>query len=132
MINKLPQSRLQRDLSGSTLVRDIPLIFGYMTVMLHSTKIGFTQIGINKELVESKLDEHYEVLGEYVQTYMRLNGYENPYNSLKNAIKDTKSMNKTEYIKMLERLNLKEEDIKFLSQMSPRQYKPISFRTQTY
>lgn len=80
---KLPISRLQRDLTDSTVQRNFGLIFGYSEVSYKSLERGLGKLTLNAELMKDELDSHWELLGEGIQTVMRRYGIETPYEKLK-------------------------------------------------
>jgi len=80
---KLPISRWQRDLTDSTVLRNLGVGFGYTLLALESALKGISKLEINSGRLEADLDATWEVLGEAVQTVMRRYGLENPYEQLK-------------------------------------------------
>jgi len=81
--NKLPVSRLQRDLSDSTVLRNIPVAFGHTLVAYESLLKGLSKIAFNKEVAREELQRHPEVLAEAIQTILRAYGCENAYELLR-------------------------------------------------
>ncbi len=81
--NKLPVSRLQRDLSDSTVMRNIPVAFGHGLVAYHSLLNGLGKISFDKQAARAELQTHPEVLSEAVQTILRAYGCENAYELLR-------------------------------------------------
>lgn len=82
--DKLPRSRLQRDLSDSTVQRSLGLAFGYQLVAFKSIQKGLAKLEINKEACLTELAAHPEVHAEAIQTIMRRFGYADAYEQLKN------------------------------------------------
>jgi len=80
---KLPVSRMQRDLSDSTVQRSIGVAFGYTVLALESLLKGLDKISLNKKKIAEELDQNWEVLAEPVQTVMRMYGVKNAYEKLK-------------------------------------------------
>lgn len=80
---KLPISRFQRDLSDSTVLRNLGVAFSYSLQAYKSLEKGLSRVEINKEKLDSELEEHYELLAEPVQTVMRKYDIPNPYEKLK-------------------------------------------------
>lgn len=80
---KLPVSRLQRDLSDSTVLRNISVAFGYALVAYSSIIRGIGKVSFNKELAKEELNAHPEVLAEAIQTILRAEGVANPYEKLR-------------------------------------------------
>ena len=83
MSEKLPVSRWQRDLTDSTVLRNIGVAFGYAVLAYDSTLRGLNKLEANPEKLAEDLDNTWEVLAEPVQTVMRRYGIENPYEQLK-------------------------------------------------
>jgi len=83
MAEKLPVSRMQRDLTDSTVLRNIGVAFGYTLLAYDSCLRGLNKLEVNAAKLESDLDANWEVLAEPVQTVMRRYGIENPYEQLK-------------------------------------------------
>ncbi|MDN4054157.1 adenylosuccinate lyase [Massilia sp. YIM B02763] len=83
MADKLPVSRMQRDLTDSTVLRNIGVGFGYALLAYDSCLRGLDKLEVNPARLEQDLDANWEVLAEPVQTVMRRYGIENPYEQLK-------------------------------------------------
>jgi adenylosuccinate lyase len=83
MADKLPVSRMQRDLTDSTVLRNIGVGFGYALLAYDSCLRGLNKLEVNPARLEQDLDANWEVLAEPVQTVMRRFGIENPYEQLK-------------------------------------------------
>ena len=80
---KLPISRLQRDLSDSTVQRNIGVAFGYHLLAISSLQKGLSKISVNRKVVKKELAEHPEVLAEAIQMVLRKNGVQGAYEKLK-------------------------------------------------
>ncbi len=83
MANKLPVSRLQRDLTDSTVLRNIGVPFSHTLIAIKSLKKGVNKLVINKEKITEDLNENWAVIAEAIQTILRREGYPNPYETLK-------------------------------------------------
>ncbi|GAV19724.1 adenylosuccinate lyase [Mariprofundus micogutta] len=83
LAEKLPISRWQRDLTDSTVLRNLGVGFGYSILAYSSAQRGFSKLEINADKINADLDASWEVLGEAVQTVMRRYGLENPYEQMK-------------------------------------------------
>lgn len=81
--NKLPVSRLQRDLSDSTVLRNIPVAFGHALVAYESLLKGLSKIAFDKQAAQEELKKHPEVLAEAIQTILRAYGCQNAYELLR-------------------------------------------------
>lgn len=105
---KLLQSRFQRDLSDSTVLRNLGAIFGYFHIGLKSTLKGLGRIDLNQDIIENDLENNQELLAEPIQTAMRVFGEENPYEKLKALTQGKKITRKSldEFIDKLEKVPL--------------------------
>ena len=83
LARKLPVSRLQRDLTDSTVLRNVGTAFGYALLAVVSTRKGLGKAKVNRERIQADLDSNWEVLAEPIQTVMRKAGMANPYERLK-------------------------------------------------
>jgi adenylosuccinate lyase len=123
--NKLQKSRHQRDLSDSTVLRNIGLGFGYSVLAFKSTRKGLEKITPNKIKIKQELDNNWEVLTEAVQTLMRYEGIPDAYEQLKNLSRGSK-LNKETYISFIKTLTISEESKNKLLQLEPRTYTGIA------
>jgi adenylosuccinate lyase len=119
--NKLPISRMQRDLSDSTVLRNIGVAFAYSSIGYASLLTGLSRLDINREDMLSELDSHYELLGEAVQTVMRRYKKEAPYEQLKEFTRG-KQVNQTDYINFIEHLDLPAHEKNKLKALKPSLY----------
>src|SRR5256885_6719904 len=83
MSEKLPVSRWQRDLTDSTVLRNMGVAIGYAVLAYHSMSIGLAKLEINREAIDADLDGAWEVLAEPIQTVMRRFHLEGAYEKLK-------------------------------------------------
>lgn len=83
MATKLLNSRFQRDLTDSTVMRNLGSVFGYVLLALKSTQKGLSKIEINEKAIADDLNNNWTLLAEPIQTVMRVHGEENPYEKLK-------------------------------------------------
>ena len=123
--NKLTKSRHQRDLSDSTVLRNIGLGFGYSALALVSTNKGLEKIIPNKSKISDELDENWEVLTEAVQTIMRYEGIPDAYEQLKNLSRGAK-LNKDSYMSFVESLDITIKSKEKLLSLEPKLYIGIS------
>ena len=120
--NKLPKSRMQRDLSDSSSQRNLGLAFGYSIQAISETKNGLAKCVVNKEKLASDLNEKWEVLAEPIQTMLRKYGVPDAYDTLK-ALTRGKNISKEDILKFAEGLDmLSEEDRDTLVHMTPASY----------
>lgn len=87
---KLLNSRFQRDLTDSTVLRNMGALFGYFLIGLKNTLKGLGKVEINTPVIEKDLDDNQELLAEPIQTVMRVYGEENPYEKLKELTRGVK------------------------------------------
>jgi adenylosuccinate lyase len=121
MSNKLPISRFQRDLSDSTVLRNIGTSIGYSVLSFDSLKKGLDKLEVNKGQIIDDIDSHWELLSEPLQTVMRYHGYENPYEALKELTRG-KTFTKETYHTFVHGLNLPEDIKKQLIELKPSTY----------
>ncbi|MFQ6791524.1 MAG: adenylosuccinate lyase [Thomasclavelia sp.] len=120
--NKLPKSRMQRDLSDSSSQRNLGLAFGYSLQAINETINGLAKCVVNKEKLASDLNEKWEVLAEPIQTMLRKYGVPDAYDTLK-ALTRGKSISKEDILKFAESLDvLSDEDRQTLVNMTPAAY----------
>jgi adenylosuccinate lyase len=119
---KLPISRLQRDLTDSTVLRNMGVGFGYSLIAYLSTLKGFGKLKLREEVLASDLDNAWEVLAEPIQTVMRKAGIEKPYEKLKDLTRGQDRITEETIRQFVEGLNLPEADKQRLLEMSPSSY----------
>jgi adenylosuccinate lyase len=121
LARKLPVSRMQRDLTDSTVLRNMGVGFGYSLVAVKSTIKGLGKLQLNEERLAADLDSNWEVLAEPIQTVMRKVGMANPYERLKELTRGRRVT--AEIMKeFVEGLELPEEDKTRLKEMTPASY----------
>ena len=118
---KLPISRLQRDLTDSTVIRNMGVAFGYSLIAYRATLKGFSKLKLNSHRLETDLDNAWEVLAEPIQTVMRKAGIEKPYEKLKDLTRGN-VINKETIRTFIEGLELAPEDKQRLLEMTPASY----------
>ena len=106
---KLPISRLQRDLSDSTVQRSIGTAFGYNQLAVSSLRKGLSKLSLNKKIIQKELDSHPELLAEAIQTVLRKNGVSNAYEKLKAVTRGT-HVTKKDMLDFVEKLKIPKED----------------------
>ena len=121
MARKLAISRMQRDLTDSTTLRNMGVGFGYTLIAIRSTQKGLGKLELNEERLSEDLDRNWEVLAEPIQTVMRKVGMANPYERLKELTRGRRVTAETmkEFVGGLE---LPEADKKRLLEMTPATY----------
>ena len=121
LARKLPVSRMQRDLTDSTVLRNMGVAFAYSLVAVKSTQKGLGKLQLNEERLAEDLDRNWEVLAEPIQTVMRKVGMANPYERLKELTRGRRVTAETmkEFVGSLE---LPEIDKNRLMAMTPASY----------
>lgn len=119
--SKLPISRLQRDLSDSTVLRNLGVGFGHTLIAYEATLKGLDKLEVNHDKLQYDLDSNWEVLAEAVQTCMRRYGIEQPYEKLK-ALTRGKQINKEALREFIQSLHLPLEVKKELASLTPAKY----------
>ena len=118
---KLSRSRLQRDLSDSTVQRNIGLSFAYSYIGLESLNKGMNKISPNKDTIMRELDNNWEVLTEAVQTVMRYEGIDDAYEQLK-TLSRGKKLDKSSYQEFISNLEISSESKNKLLKLTPTKY----------
>ncbi|MEJ2201377.1 MAG: adenylosuccinate lyase [Desulfuromonadaceae bacterium] len=118
---KLPISRLQRDLTDSTVLRNMGVGFGYSMIAYRSTLKGIGKLKLNEQRLAADLDQAWEVLAEPIQTVMRKAGIEKPYEKLKELTRGNRIDRETIRAFVAE-LELPEEDKQRLLELTPAHY----------
>lgn len=119
--NKLTQSRWQRDLSDSTVLRNLGNAIGYMIIAYQSLCKGIDKLILNKDLLSAELDNHWELLAEPIQTIMRKHGIQNAYEQLKDLTRGEK-LNQNLLYEFINSQPIPKEDKNILLQLSPCEY----------
>ncbi|MFP6816827.1 MAG: lyase family protein, partial [Pseudomonadales bacterium] len=127
MASKLQVSRWQRDLSDSTVLRNIGSALGHCSVAYQATLKGMGRLQVNSEAITTDLESSWEVLAEAVQTVMRKHGVSEPYEQLKRATRG-KRMDRTLFLEVLDTVELPDDARRALMQLTPGQYIGIADR----
>ena len=118
---KLPISRFQRDLTDSTVLRNMGVAFGYALLGLDSLQRGLGKLEVNRDALAADLDAAWEVLAEPIQTVMRRHGLENPYEQLKELTRG-KAITREAMAAFIESLALPEAEKVRLKALTPANY----------
>jgi len=121
LAEKLPISRWQRDLTDSTVLRNMGVAFGYTLLGYDSCLRGLNKLEINPAKLAEDLDRSWEVLAEPIQTVMRRYGYENPYDTLKEYTRG-KAISKESLQTLISELNIPVEAKQYLIELTPATY----------
>ena len=121
LAEKLPRSRLQRDLSDSTVLRNIGSAYGYMELSVSSLLKGISKLEANVEAIANDLNDRYELLAEPLQSFLRLEGKKDGYDQVKLLSRGQK-MNKELYLEAVNSLVDNEEFKSILLNLTPATY----------
>ena len=121
LAEKLPRSRLQRDLSDSTVLRNIGSAYGYMELSVSSLLKGITKLEANVEAIANDLNDRYELLAEPLQSFLRLEGKKDGYDQVKLLSRGQK-MNKELYLEAVNSLVDNDEFKSILLNLTPATY----------
>lgn len=119
--NKLTQSRLQRDLSDSTVLRNLGVAFAYALIAYQSMVKGNEKLQINKGALEQDLDDNWEILAEAIQTVMRRYHVPNAYEQMRDLTRGRR-IEKKRLLEFVKSLDIPEEAKKQLIALSPEKY----------
>lgn len=119
---KLPVSRLQRDLTDSTVLRNIGVPIGHTIIAFDATLKGLNKLLINKDKFAEDLEKNWAVVAEAIQTILRREGYPNPYEALKGLTRTNSVINQESIHAFIETLEVSEEIKAELMKISPSNY----------
>ena len=122
---KLPVSRLQRDLTDSTVLRNVGVPLGHMLIALASTLKGLRKLLLNEPAIRRDLDNAWAVVAEGIQTILRREGYPKPYETLKALTRVNTGMNQETISNFIETLNVPESVKAELHALAPCNYTGI-------
>ena len=123
--SKLPVSRLQRDLTDSTVLRNIGSPFAHTLIALESLKKGINKLLINEEIIISDLEKNWAVVAEAIQTILRRENYPNPYEALKKLTRTNSQINAQKITKFIDELEVNENIKSELKRITPTNYTGI-------
>ncbi|QWA12857.1 adenylosuccinate lyase [Sodalis ligni] len=121
LAGKLPVSRWQRDLTDSTVLRNLGVGIGYALIAYQSTLKGVSKLEVNRDRLLAELDQNWEVLAEPIQTVMRRYGIEKPYEKLKELTRG-KRVDAAGFQVFIDSLPLPEEEKNRLKALTPANY----------
>jgi len=122
---KLPISRLQRDLTDSTVLRNIGVPIAHTIIGINSTIKGINKLLVNSDKINEDLENNWIVIAEGIQNILRKEGYPNPYELLKDLTRNNKKINQDTFIKFIDSLNISKKLKKDLKKISPYNYTGI-------
>ena len=122
---KLPISRLQRDLSDSTVLRNVGVPFAHAIIAITSTQKGLRKLLINQQAIDKDLNNNWAVVSEAIQTILRREGVESPYEMLKDLTRKNEKITQKLISEFISNLNISKELKVELSKISPFNYTGI-------
>ena len=124
---KLPVSRLQRDLTDSTVLRNIGVPFAHISIALASLNKGLNKISVNEAIIHTDLENNWAVVAEAIQTILRREGYPNPYEALKALTRTGGKINQDTIKDFIHTLEVSEAIKEELSKITPHNYIGIKY-----
>ncbi len=122
LASKLPVSRLQRDLTDSTVLRNIGVPLAHMLIAIASTMKGLNKLILHKESIDADLDSMWNVVAEGIQTILRREGYPKPYETLKQLTRVNSTVTEQSIAEFIDTLDVKPEVKEELKRLSPHSY----------
>jgi adenylosuccinate lyase len=122
---KLPISRLQRDLTDSTVLRNIGVPLAHTYLSIKSLQRGIDKLELNKAAIDADLEENWAVVAEAIQTVLRKEGYPNPYEALKDLTRKNEKITQASISTFIDSLSVKEDLKKKLKAITPYNYTGI-------
>ncbi len=119
---KLPVSRLQRDLTDSTVIRNLGVPLAHTLIAIQSTLKGLNKLLLNREAIEADLENNWEVVAEAIQTVLRREKYPNPYETLKALTRTNKKICREDIADFIGKLNVSEDVKRELLKITPQNY----------
>ena len=123
--SKLPISRLQRDLTDSTVLRNVGIPFGHTLIGFKSVINGLNKLTVNKQKIEFDLNQNWIVVAEAIQTILRREKYSEPYEKLKTLTRNNDSIDKNKIHDFINKLEIREEVKIELKKITPHNYTGI-------
>ncbi len=123
---KLPISRLQRDLTDSTVLRNIGVPFAHTVIALKSISRGMEKLLLNEDALHRDLENNWAVIAEAIQTILRRENYPNPYEALKGLTRKNEKMNKDSFALFIDSLDVSDSIKNELKTISPFNYTGIN------
>lgn len=120
--NKLPISRLQRDLTDSTVLRNVGVPLAHTIIAFKSTLKGLNKLIINRAAIEADLEENWAVVAEAIQTILRRESYPNPYEALKALTRTNSKVTQASIAEFIDTLDVSAKLKEQLKQISPSNY----------
>jgi adenylosuccinate lyase len=122
---KLPISRLQRDLTDSTVLRNIGMPFAHTWIAMNSIRKGFDKLQLNRQALDADLEDNWAVIAEAIQTILRKEGYPDPYEALKSLTRKNEKITQQTMHDFIDSLEIKDEVRLKLKGITPFNYTGI-------
>lgn len=122
---KLPVSRLQRDLTDSTVLRNVGVPFGHTLIGFNSTLKGLNKLLLNEQKLDADLENNWAVVAEAIQTILRRESYPNPYEALKGLTRTNERINKESIAGFIDTLEVPDAVKEELKKITPQNYTGI-------
>ncbi|MCF6360360.1 MAG: adenylosuccinate lyase [Cyclobacteriaceae bacterium] len=119
---KLPISRLQRDLTDSTVLRNVGVPLGHMIIALNSLVKGINKLELNQTAINADLEDNWAVVAEGIQNILRREGFPKPYEALKDLTRKNDKITESSISDFIDGLNISDEIKKELKQITPFNY----------
>ena len=120
--SKLPVSRLQRDLTDSTVIRNIGVPFGHTLIAFSSTMKGLNKLLLNEEAINADLEKNWVVVAEAIQTILRREAYPNPYEALKALTRTNRKIDQGVIHEFIDSLEIGDDLKNVLKKITPQNY----------
>jgi len=119
---KLPISRLQRDLTDSTVLRNVGVPMAHTLLSIKSTMKGLGKLLLNAEMINRDLEDNWNVVAEGIQTILRREAYPNPYEALKDLTRVNRKIDQTVFLEFIDHLDVSNEIKEELRKITPQNY----------
>ncbi len=119
---KLPISRLQRDLTDSTVLRNVGVPFAHTLLSVKSTMKGLGKLLLNQEMINRDLEDNWSVVAEAIQTILRREAYPNPYEALKELTRVNRKIDQNVFLEFINQLDISAELKEELKRITPQNY----------
>lgn len=125
LTQKLPVSRLQRDLTDSTVTRNIGVPFAHTLIAIHASMRGLNKLLLNRTAIDDDLENNWAVVAEAIQTILRREAYPNPYEALKELTRSNQPIDRQLIHNFIDSLDIPEEIRQEMKQITPHNYTGI-------
>ncbi|WP_299708738.1 adenylosuccinate lyase [uncultured Tenacibaculum sp.] len=125
LAGKLPVSRMQRDLTDSTVLRNVGVPFGHTLIAFKATLKGLSKLLLNQQKFEDDLENNWAVAAEAIQTILRREGYPNPYEALKGLTRTNEKITQASIASFIDTLEVSDQIKEELKQITPSNYTGI-------